>query len=113
MRVGIALVKYAALVPLGYLAFALLAMVWFGTDDPAGITILRLAAVYALADAVSSIVTIVFILFLTQALIFVAYVGLLMKFMELDAVEAMVLALLTAAVKFIAIVWLLSLVGVV
>lgn len=113
MQIVVALLKYAALVPLGYLAYMLLALIWLGSDDPAGITILRLAAVYALADAATAILTILFILFLTQALIFAAYVGLLMKFLELDPVEAMMLALLTAAIKFIALVWLLSLAGIV
>jgi hypothetical protein len=113
LRVLVALGSYVVLVPLGYLAYFLLAAVWFGSDEPPGMTILRLAAAYALADAVSEIVSIAFILFLTQALIFGAYIGLLMKFLELDAMEATVLALVTALLKFIVIVWVLHAIGVI
>lgn len=113
LRIVVAVGSYFVLVPLGYLAYVLLAAVWFGSDSPPGITILRLAAAYALADAVSEVVSIVFILFLTQALIFGAYIGLLMKFLELDAIEAMVLALVTALLKFIVIVWVLHAIGVI
>lgn len=113
MRIVASLIKYIALVPIGFVAYMLLAMIWFGSDNPAGITLLRLAAAYALADAISAVVSIVFILFLAQALIFLGYVGLLMKFLELDAVEAMVLALVTAVFRFIVIVWALHMVGVI
>lgn len=112
MQIVAGIVKYIILVPIGFAAYSLLAMIWFGNDNPAGITILRLAAAYALADAISAVVSLVFILFLTQALIFIGYVALLMKFLELDAVEAMVLALVTAVFRFIVIVWILHMMGV-
>lgn len=93
------LIKYAVFVPIGLIVFVACSAIWIGFDQPFGITALRLAAIYAIADAVGEVVRgIPLAQFIVPGLV---YIGLLIKWLELDSQDAIILAVVTAAVRSI------------
>lgn len=94
----IRLASYVVMVPLGIIVYALLAYLWFGHDAPWGITILRLATVFAFGDAIADTLVLVPIPIFPRLLSVAAYVGLLMHFLDIEGIEAIVLGLAIAAV---------------
>jgi hypothetical protein len=93
------LIRYAVFVPIGLVVFAVCSAIWIGFDQPFGITALRLAAIYAIADAVGEVVRgIPLAQFIVPALV---YIGLLIKWLELDSQDAVILAVVTGAIRSI------------
>lgn len=94
-------VSYVLTVPAMLVIFTVIAALWFGSDDPLLITLLRLAAACAFADAAGEVVTIVWLLFLTRILMLGAYIAAYIKLLDLEPIEAVALAVITVMVKYL------------
>lgn len=93
------LIKYTVFVPLGLVVFAACSAIWIGFDQPFGITAIRLAAIYAIADAVGVAVKVLPIPLVQFIIPSLVYIGLLIKWLELDTQDAVILAVVTGAVR--------------
>ena len=87
-------------IPIGLVVFWLCSILWIGMDAPLHLTALRLAAVYAVADLVGFVLGFIPILFVGWLLMLFVYIGLLMDMLDLDAPDAIGLAIATFLVKF-------------
>jgi hypothetical protein len=95
------LIKYAIFVPFGVLGFFLCCMIWIGFDAPMHLTAMRLAGIYAVVDAVDATLElmplpIVLITWLVPA---VLYIILLSQILDLELVDAFLLALVTFFIR--------------
>ncbi|HVZ92978.1 MAG TPA: hypothetical protein VG797_00560, partial [Phycisphaerales bacterium] len=93
------LIEYVFMVPVGLVVFFVCSALWIGFDAPWGITAVRLAAIYALADVVGELMGFVPILFVGPAVTALAYIMLLESYLDIDKGDAIILAILTAAAR--------------
>lgn len=90
---------------IGLVVYFVCSIMWIGFDEPIPMTALRLAGVYALADVAFSLVGMVAVpgLGLMGMAVFIipmfVYVGLLSQVMEIELVDAIIVALVTAVVR--------------
>lgn len=87
----------------------LAAKLWLGGVGPLGLAILRLAGIYAATDLIPIIAAP--LQFLGWFVYLVCYVGLLAWLFDLEAIESMMLALITFVLKILASFTILSLLG--
>lgn len=98
------LVVFAISVPAGLAAYFICCLLWVGFDEPLPMVAFKLAAIYAIVDLLSSGISFVPILnmwFLKTALVGLAYIGLLMKHLDLDSGDALGVAVATFIMKVI------------
>ncbi|MCA9289201.1 MAG: hypothetical protein KDA05_11485 [Phycisphaerales bacterium] len=95
------LIAYAIYVPLGVAVFLLCCLVWLGFDAPIHLIALRLAAVYAVTDAVGVFVAFIPLGIIQMAIIVIVHVGLLQDMLELDLTDAILVGLLTFGARLI------------
>ncbi|MEK6701524.1 MAG: hypothetical protein AABZ53_04625 [Planctomycetota bacterium] len=94
------LFKYALYVPSGVIVFLLCCAIWIGFNAPIHLTALRLAGIYAITDAVASVVGFIIPMQLIVWLaMLLTYVGLLQDMLELDLVDAILVAVVTFFVR--------------
>jgi len=105
------LIYFALSLPLGFITYVVCSMIFIGFDEPLGVTLVRLAAVYAVTDACAAILSgIPFVSWITWPLQAAVYLGLLMQIMELDWEDAWLVAAVTFIVHAIlgaAIYWVI------
>jgi hypothetical protein len=93
----------AVMVGTGFAAFMICSMLWIGFDQPLGVTVLRLAAIYAIVDAVllgfEMIPGVGAFTLLAWLLALSLYVGLMTKWLDLDTKDAVAVALATQFVR--------------
>jgi hypothetical protein len=98
-------------VPVGMAVYFIVCYLWIGFDAPLHIIALRLAGIYAVSDA-SRVLLMLIPGFGPILAIFgplLIYIGLLMKLLEIEIVEAVVLGLSTWFVKIIVAIIIISL----
>lgn len=93
------LIKYAVYVPVGVIVFLGCCLLWMGFDAPIHLIALRLAAVYAVTDAVGVFVGFIPIGIVQWAIMCMVYVGLLQDMLELDLNDALLVGIITFAVR--------------
>ena len=82
---------------------------WLGGVGPLGLAIVRLAGIYAATDLIAILAAP--LLFLGWFVYLVCYVGLLAWLFDLEAIESIMLALITFVLKIIAGFAIISLLG--
>lgn len=95
------LIKYAIYVPTGVLGFFVCCYLWLGFDAPLHLTALRLAAVYAVTDAVGSMLWFLPIPFLAMVIALFVYVGLLADMLELELGDAVIVGFVTFVIRLV------------
>ncbi len=86
-------------VVVGFAAYVGCSIAFVGFDEPLGVTFVRLAGVYAVADAVGAVLRSFIPGFIAWPLLAIIYVGLLMQVMELDWEEAWLVSIVTYIVR--------------
>ncbi len=104
--IGGYLVWLAVMVAIGLGVFFACSVAWIGFDQPLLVTVLRLAAIYAIADTVALVIPGVPVL--SWLVVAGVYVGLLSKWLQLETRDAVVVALLTAFAHRLALIVVLS-----
>lgn len=89
------LIQFFLSVPFGLLAYIIVGFVLAGFDEPLHIIGLRLAGVFAVADAVGFVFNYLPIPWVSFLIPIAVYIGLLMESFELDLSDALALAFLT------------------
>lgn len=93
---------FAISVPAGLIAYFLCCLIWIGFDEPLPIVAFKLAAIYAVVDALAAALSFIplFGLGLFNTLVtLIAYTSLLMSRLELDSGDAVAVAFVTFLVK--------------
>lgn len=85
--------------PTGLAVYFFLCMVWLGSDDSWPLTTLKLAAIYLTCDAASAAMGLTGIPIIPWLATIVLYITLLMKMLDLEQGEAIIVAGLTFAVR--------------
>jgi hypothetical protein len=103
------LVSFGVSLGIGLAIYMMCSAMWIGFDVPAPITALRLAGVYALADVAYTLAGLAraamfgmfgIALFIVATLI---YAGLMMKIMDIDFPDAVIVAIITTIAKIVAV----------
>lgn len=102
------LLKYAIYVPTGVAVFLACCLFWMGFDAPIHLIALRLAAVYAVTDAVGVFVAFIPLGIIQLGIMVIVYVGLLQDLLELDLSDAILVGVITFAVRAIMFMFLLA-----
>ncbi len=109
------LLRYAIEVPAGVTAFLLCCVLWVGFDAPVHLIALRLAGIYALVDLITSVAG----AFTAGLLAFpvggLFYISLLMKELDLDMQDAVIVGLVTFICKiafYAGVAWALAKMGI-
>lgn len=89
-------------VPLGLAAYWLLCMMWIGFDEPFHVTALKLAAIFSVVDMTHEAVELTGIPYLPWVVSTAAYIGLLIKMLDLETTEAVAVAVLTNFLRTLA-----------
>ena len=90
------LVIYIISVPIGFAAYVGCSFAFVGFDEPLGVTLVRLAGVYAVIDAIGAVLgAIPFLGWFAFPIQAFCYIGLLMQVMELDWEDAWLVAAVT------------------
>jgi hypothetical protein len=90
-------IKLAIELAIGVAALWIAAKLWLGGVDTLGLAIVRLAGIYAMSDLIAQATAPLMIL--GWLITFVCYIGMLMWLFELEAGEAMILAIITFLLK--------------
>lgn len=93
------LIGYALYVPAGTGAFFVCCLLWIGFDAPMHLTALRLAAVYAVTDAVAGVMGFVPLPIIPMLVVLFTYIGLLMDLLDLDVQDAVIVAVATSLIQ--------------
>jgi ribosomal protein L32/predicted RNA-binding Zn-ribbon protein involved in translation (DUF1610 family) len=93
---------FAVTAPVGFLVYLACSIAFIGFDEPLGVTFIRLAAAYAMADVMfAGIDAIPYIGWYAWPFEAMIYTGLLMNLMELDFEDARVVAVITFIVHMV------------
>lgn len=117
-EVALYLLSYAVAIPIGVAAFFFFSLTWLGFDAPLHLTALRLAGIFAVADALDAILgqACIFlplpILFGPWIVVLIAYIGMLMEMLDLELQDAVLVGLVTYVLRIAAFAGLLYLMGV-
>ncbi|MBX3357924.1 MAG: hypothetical protein KF745_05805 [Phycisphaeraceae bacterium] len=95
-------------VVVGLAVYWVCCMLWIGFDAPMGLTALRLAGIYVVVDLVAHLCDLLPIPLLTMILPCLTYMGLLMSMLDMEIVDAVVVAIATFIVKMLLLIVLLS-----
>lgn len=98
----LSLIKYAIFVPIGLASYFLCCMLWIGFDQPWGITTLRLAAIYAVLDAIAVAISSVSVALVSWLLLSFVHITLLSKWLELDTQDAVLVSMVTMGMRMLA-----------
>jgi hypothetical protein len=94
--------KYLFDVPVGLGVYIVCCLLWIGFDMPLHLIAFRLAAIYAVVDALDAVGHLLGIFaMLLWPVIYLTYLGLLMEELDLELQDAWILAFLTSFAKFI------------
>ena len=85
--------------PCGLLAYWLIGVLWMGFDQPLPTVLLRLAAIYAVCDAVWAIGSLFIFILILWPIVIVVYVGLLAKELDVELDDAIFIAATTGVTK--------------
>lgn len=108
------LASFGVSLAIGLFVYFVCSVMWIGFDEPAPLTALRLAGVYALADVAYSLTAMVtmhligmfgIVLLIVPTLI---YTGLLSKIMEIEFQDAIIVAVITTIAKIVAVATLIG-----
>jgi hypothetical protein len=99
-------------IPIGFFVFFGLSIMWFGVDMPWGLAFFRLCAVYVLADVAELVFSFLPLFIITFLLTLYVFFSLLEKYMELESYEAIIFALASWFLRFLAIGWALHAAGI-
>ncbi|MEZ6242959.1 MAG: hypothetical protein R3B57_07945 [Phycisphaerales bacterium] len=93
------LVLYLVVLPVGLLVFYVCCYLWIGFDAPFYLNAAALLGTYAIADLVGAVTSPLG--FLGWVLQLLVYVGVLSKLLDIELVDAILVALITGIVKFV------------
>ena len=102
------LLRFIVELPVSLAVFFLCALIWMGLDAPWGLTSLRIAGIYALSWAAWDIISPIPIIILNWVVPLAIYVDLLMRILDLELRDALLVAVLTYLVKILIFVVLLG-----
>lgn len=103
---------FAVTITVGLGAHLLLAAIWYGSGEPLPITVLRVVAAMALADAVAIGIMLLPMLFIGPVIRGLAFILMLMRLLDLDPLEALALAICTSTGTFFVVGYVLPALGV-
>lgn len=89
------LLKYAIGVPIGLLVYVLCCAIWIGFDAPLHRVTLSLAGIYAVVDLVSAVLGLIPIPVIGWVASIITYIGLMMDELDLDLMDAVIVAFAT------------------
>jgi len=101
MDIPFYLLRYAIEVPAGVTAFLLCCVLWVGFDAPVHLIALRLAGIYALVDFITTIAGAFTYGLLAFPVGGLFYISLLMKELDLDMQDAVIVGLITFICKLV------------
>lgn len=93
------LLTYAVGVPIGLAVYVLCCLIWIGFDAPIHRVALSLAGIYAIVDLVGAVLGLIPMAVIAWAGGVLTYVGLLMEELDLDLVDAVIVAVATNLAK--------------
>jgi hypothetical protein len=96
------LMKYAVGVPIGGAVFWVCCLMWIGFDAPFHLTLIRLAGIYAVVDAVALATGFLPVLIVGRVITLAVYIALLADLMDMDYTDAIFVGLATGLAKFFA-----------
>jgi hypothetical protein len=106
------LLSYVISVPIGVAVFLLCCAIWIGFDAPVHLTALRLAGIYAVTDLARVLVSFVpYGGILLWIIPLAMYVSLLARMLEIEWTEAVIVGVVTWAVKMIIVLVILAMAG--
>ncbi len=92
------LMKYAIFVPIGVVVYFICCLLWMGFDAPMHLSALRLAAAFAVTDAIS--LPAMLLGFLFGPIVLICAMGLILRdLMDLDIQDAIILAVILVVVQ--------------
>lgn len=94
------LLTYAISVPIGLVVYLMCCAMFLGSDAPLGLTCLRLAAVFALADIIVGVASVVPVFYVTIAVVIASHGLLMHKLMDLDLQDALIVGAVTALTRY-------------
>lgn len=93
------LASYLISVPVGVGVFLACCVIWIGFDAPIHLTALRLAGIYAVVDAASEVLGFLPLGLLSYIFLLLLYMALLSQLLEIEIVDAFLVAVLTGATR--------------